>query len=53
MHHVFSVDRQFAAERANRIANDPEVRPWLGGSGALDFSALVANLANVLLMNEG
>jgi len=52
MHHVFSVDRQFAAERANRIANDPEVRPWLGGSGPLDFSALVANLANVLLMNE-
>lgn len=49
---VSTVERQFAAERVNRIANDPEVRPWLGGSGALDLSAQVANSVNVLLMND-
>lgn len=48
-----TVNREFSAERINSIVNHPEVRPWLGGTGALDLTPLVADPRNVLLMGEG
>ena len=37
----------------NAVANDPSVRPWLGGEGALDFSQFASDPANVLWEGEG
>ena len=37
----------------NEIANHPEVRPWLGGKGALDLRQAVANPANVAMRYLG
>lgn len=48
-----SVCREFSAERINRVVSHPDVRPWVGGSGALDLTPLVADLRNVLLMGQG
>lgn len=45
-----SVVREFSAERLNTVANHPEVRPWVGGTGVLDLSRAVADQNNVLLM---
>tara|TARA_R110000787_G_scaffold107586_1_gene215595 strand:+ start:79 stop:813 length:735 start_codon:yes stop_codon:yes gene_type:complete len=39
-------------EDLNRIANDPEVRPWLGGDGPLDFSTALENIDNVALVSD-
>lgn len=36
----------------NAIAADPEVRPWLGGTGPIDISAMVANPANYCFLTE-
>ncbi|HKS71094.1 MAG TPA: hypothetical protein VJQ45_11765 [Ktedonobacterales bacterium] len=53
------VRRSFDAAFFSRVANDPSVRPWLGGaSGAddaspLDFSSLLENPAVVALQAEG
>lgn len=44
--------RTLDAAFLNQIANMPEVRPWLGGEGALDLTAPIANIANVTLVNE-
>jgi RimJ/RimL family protein N-acetyltransferase len=33
----------------NAVANDPEVRPWIGGTGALDLGPLIADPANIAL----
>lgn len=50
---TFSVRREFSAERINAVVNHSDVRPWVGGgSGPLDLTPLVADPANVLLMNE-
>lgn len=49
----WAVARHIDAARVNEIANHPDVRPWVaGGTDALDLSSVVANAANVLLMNE-
>lgn len=48
-----SVAREVTAERLNDIVNHPDVRPWVGGTGPLDLTPIVANPANVLLMREG
>lgn len=48
-----SVVREFSAERINAVVNHPGVRPWVGGSGPLDLSQVVADPRNVLLMGEG
>lgn len=38
--------RTFSPKLFNEIANLPKVRPWLGGEGALDLSAVVADPRN-------
>lgn len=48
-----TVSREFSADTINRVCNHPDVRQWLGGSGPLDLSPLVADLRNVLLMGQG
>lgn len=50
---VLNVRREFSAEGLNHIVNHPDVRPWVGGTGPLDTSEVVADLRNVLLMGEG
>lgn len=48
--------RTLDASFLNRVANDPEVRPWLGcmelgcAEGLIDLSVAVADLANVALV---
>jgi hypothetical protein len=44
--------RTFGAKTLNRIGNDPDVRPWLGGDGPLDFSAAVKNIDNIALVSD-
>lgn len=53
MPHALTVCREYSADRINAVANHPDVRPWVGGTGPIDLSPVVANLANVLLMGEG
>lgn len=38
--------------RFNEIANAPDVRPWLGGSGELDIRPLVSDPANFCFVTE-
>lgn len=44
--------RTLGAAFLNRVANDPAVRPWVGGDGELDLTAIVSNPANIALINE-
>lgn len=44
--------RTFGSEALNRIGNDPDVRPWLGGDGPLDFSSAVENIDNIALVSD-
>ena len=47
------VSRHLDADLVNLVANHPDVRPWVGGgNGVLDFTDVVANTTNVLLMND-
>lgn len=43
------LERQSDATVINRIINDDAVRPFIGGKGVLDMTALVANQDNVVL----
>jgi hypothetical protein len=43
------IRRTLCARKFNAVANDPEVRPWIGGEGPLDLSAVIANPANYAL----
>lgn len=36
----------------NSVANHPDVRPWIGGDGPIDMSALIANPENIALQAE-
>jgi len=47
-----SLRRTLDPDRLNEIANDPAVRPWLGGTGALDLGPVIRNPANVALECE-
>lgn len=40
------------ATHLNMVANDPEVRPHIGGEGQLDLSDVLADPRNVALQNE-
>lgn len=40
------------ARRLNEIANDPDVRPTLGGDGELDLSPLVADVRNFAYLEQ-
>ena len=44
--------RTLDARFLNEVANHPEVRPGLGGAGAIDLTATLANPANVALQCE-
>ncbi len=44
--------RTFEADSLNAVANHPAVRPWLLGAGPVDMSPLVADCANVALVND-
>jgi hypothetical protein len=46
--------RSFDARLLNRLANDPDIRPFIGGNpdNPLDLSAAVANADNVFLAGE-
>lgn len=47
------MNRTFTAAALNRIANHPDVRPWVGGEGEIDLSAAVSDEANYTLTFEG
>lgn len=44
--------RTMDATRLNEIANEPTVRPWLGGSEALDLTNIVENPANYCFLTD-
>jgi hypothetical protein len=44
--------RTFDPKPFNRIANDPDVRPWIGGSGELDLTNMVTNVNNICLITD-
>lgn len=44
--------RVLNADRINQIANDPSVRPWMGGEGELDLSAAVGDSANITFLSN-
>ncbi len=48
------VERHLTADRLNEIVNDPSIYPWVRGAyeGKLDFTPLVEDQANVLVMGE-
>lgn len=47
------LERQFTAEKINRIVNDPSIFPWICGSHKeLDLTGVAANPANVCLVDE-
>lgn len=48
-----TVHREFAADNINAVVAHPDVRPWVGGTGPLDLTSVVADPNNVLLMGEG
>lgn len=44
------IKRTLSADFLNRVANDPEVRPWLGeGPAEIDLSQVIANHLNIAL----
>lgn len=45
--------RSFDAGQLNDLLNNPAIRPTLGGEGALDGSALLADRRNVCLIADG
>lgn len=44
------IRRTFDATFLNTVANHPEVRPWLGGEGAIDLSETINNADNFALI---
>jgi hypothetical protein len=46
------IRRTLDARRLNAVANHPDVRPWIGGTGELDLTAIVADPANFALEAE-
>jgi len=44
--------RTMDARFLNRVANDPVVRPWLGGEGAIDLTGALADPKNIALVGE-
>ena len=47
------IRRTMDAALLNEVANDPDVRPWLGGApGPLDLTPIIENPANVALVAE-
>ncbi len=46
------IRRTFDASFMNEVANHPDVRPWIGGEGPADLTAIIENPANVCLVAE-
>lgn len=47
------IRRTFDPALLNSVANHPEVHPWLGVEGEIDFSPFVTSPANFALVTEG
>lgn len=47
-----ALKRTLDPARFNEIANDPEVRPWLGGSGELDLMGHISNPENFAFLTD-
>lgn len=47
------IRRTMNAAGLNAVANDPAVRPWLGGDGAIDLAETIENAENYALECEG
>ncbi len=47
------IRRIFDAAEVNAVANDPDVRPHVGGEGVLDLTAVVHDPANFVLWADG
>jgi hypothetical protein len=50
---VIEVRRTLDAAGFNKIANHPEVRPWIGGEGEIDLTDTIADLRNHALQIDG
>lgn len=50
---VKTFHRTMDAGFLNTVVNDPTVRPWLGGEGELDLTAVIANPANYAFVTAG
>lgn len=46
------MNRTFSADLLNDVANDPEVRSFLGGDGSVDVSALLSDPNNIALVDD-
>lgn len=46
------IRRTFDATFLNSVANDPDVRPHIGGEGPIDLTEIAANPANILIEAE-
>lgn len=44
--------RTMDADAVNRVANDPSVRPFVGGEGVLDLTAVVRSPLNIVLWGD-
>lgn len=47
------IHRVFDAAFLNQVANHPEVRPWLGGEGEIDFQPALNDANNIGLVTDG
>lgn len=47
------IRRTLDAAHLNAVANDPNVRPTLGGEGEIDLTGLIADPANLALVADG
>ncbi len=48
-----TVTRTMDAAFLNRVANHPDVRPYIGGEGPVDLAPILADAANYALVTEG
>lgn len=46
------IRRTLDARFLNTVANQEDVRPWIGGKGLLDLSAIVSNPVNIALVTD-
>lgn len=44
--------RTLDAAHFNAVVNHPEIRPWMGGSGEIDLTEVIADPANIALQTE-
>lgn len=47
-----TITRTLDAAFLNRVANDPDVRPWIGGDGLLDLTGIISDANNFALQAD-